>query len=133
MIYKQRLHSWVGIKLRAAWGHIFANMTARLPIFSRAVDGWKLLVVAGERFGMCNERYAAAGRFLFSQVVTAADWQAAMWWVLQRDTYAREQDLEQLRHSPEDVAIAERKGIFFALRSFSASTAAASVTAPRSF
>ena len=86
-------------------------MTARLPNFSRAVDGWKTLIVAGERFGMCNERHAAIARFLFSQVASVVDWQAALWWVVQRDTYRREQDLELLRHTSADIATAERKGI----------------------
>ena len=110
-IYKQRLHSWVGAKLHAAWGHVFSNMTSRLPNFSRAIMGWQTLVVAGERFGMCNERHAAIARFLFETAVSLADWQSALWWVVQRDCYAREQDMQLLRNTNSDVAIADRKGI----------------------
>ena len=89
---------------------MFSNMTSRLPNFSRAVVGWRTLVMPTERFGMCRERWAAIARFLFEHVVTIIDWQAGLWWSLQCDTYGREQDMEMLRHSTADIAVAERQG-----------------------
>ena len=109
-IYAQKLHSWVGERLHAAWSHVFSNMTSRLPNFSRAVVGWRSLVVPTERFGMCRERWAAIARFLFETAVTIIDWQSGLWWSLQCDTYGREQDMELLRHSTADIAVAERQG-----------------------
>ena len=38
-VYKQNLHSSVGLKLHAAWNHIFVNMSDKLPVFSRSVVG----------------------------------------------------------------------------------------------
>ena len=110
LIYTQKLHSWVGERLHAAWSHVFSNMTSRLPNFSRAVVGWRTLVMPTERFGMCRERWAAIARFLFEHVVTIIDWQSGLWWSLQCDTYGREQDMEMLRHSTADIAVAERQG-----------------------
>ena len=107
LIYQQRKSPAFGSKLHAAWSHMFPNQISSLHAFSRACVGWQRMLPGIEGFGMCEERFAAIGRALL-EGPSAKFRQSAVWWFVQEDTFAREQDMEGLRNCSSDWCVYER-------------------------
>ena len=122
-IYIQDMPPQTGTKLHAAWGHVFSNQLSQLPLFSRSIVGWRRMAPGGELFGLSEPRWDAIARVLFESARSKLDREAALWWVLQKDTFCREQDLEFLRRSKEDVSVlhlpggGEQVALFFGIQS----------------
>ena len=101
LIYAERKGAAFGQKLHAAWAHVFPNQIAQLHGFARACTGWARMLPGREGFGLCEERWAAIGAELLA-LPSEQDREAAVWWFLQCDVYAREQEMENLRNTKED-------------------------------
>ena len=105
LIYLHEEAVGMGRQLHAAWAHVFPECSDSLPSFSRSVLGWNRLAPAGEQQALCLERWGAILRSLFEHAYTRADEGSAIWYATQKETYAREQDMEQLKNTPQDVAV----------------------------
>ena len=107
LIYSQRRGPAYGLKLHAAWTHMYPNQISALHGFSRACVGWQRMQPGIEGCGMCEERWAAIGRGLL-EGASKVFRESAVWWFTQADCFAREQDMENLKNTPSDWCVLER-------------------------
>ena len=105
LIFIDNENQGLGRNLHAAWLHVFPESQESLPSFSRSVLGWSRLQPPGEQQGLCIERWGAISRSMWENVHTRRDEESAVWYDLQKDTYCREQDMEGLRNTPQDIAV----------------------------